>query len=73
LPALRTALARETSKQVSKALMRALIHSGEPAERLSALLQSDDPEVRKTAIRGIAGSTGLDPWPWPQPRPRPFP
>jgi len=73
LPALRTALAKETNDEARKAELRALIHSGEPSERLTELLQSADPEVRKTAIRGIAGDHGLDPWPWPQPRPRPFP
>ena len=73
LPALRTALEKETDHQARKAELRALIHSGERAESLSYLLESKDPEVRKTAIRGIAGQNGLDPWPWPEPRPRPFP
>jgi HEAT repeat protein len=73
LPALRTALERETDKEARKAELRALIHSGEPADGLSDLLKSADPEIRKTAIRGMAGASGLDPWPWPQPRPRPFP
>jgi HEAT repeat protein len=73
LPALRAALAKETDNEVRKAQLRALVHSGEPAEQLTSLLESADPEVRKTAIRGIAGQRGLDPWPWPQPRPRPFP
>jgi HEAT repeat protein len=73
LPALRTALSHETNDQARRAELRALIHSGEPAERLSELLESKDPVVRKTAIRGIAGRQGLDPWPWPEPRPRPFP
>jgi len=73
LPALRTALARETNHEAQRAELRALVHSGEPPERLSELLESRDPEVRKTAIRGIAGRQGLDPWPWPEPRPRPFP
>ena len=73
LPALRAALKSETDQQARKAELRALVHSGEPTEQLSYLLESKDPEVRKTAIRGIAGQNGLDPWPWPQPRPRPFP
>lgn len=73
VPALRTALAKETDKEARKAELRALVHSGEGAEDLSHLLESSDPEVRKTAIRGIAGESGFDPWPWPQPRPRPFP
>jgi len=73
LPALRTALSKETHDHARKAELRALIHSGESAEELTHLLESEDPEVRKTAIRGIAGHSALDPWPWPQPRPRPFP
>jgi HEAT repeat protein len=73
LPALRTALSRERDEQVRKALLRALIHSGEPTERLSELLQSKDPRVREAAVRAVAGGNGPDPWPWPQPRPRPFP
>ena len=73
LPALRTALARETDKEARKAELRALIHSGESPDDLKSLLESADPEIRKTAIRGMAGAGGLDPWPWPQPRPRPFP
>src|SRR5262245_48070550 len=40
LPALRTAMAHETDKRARKAELRALIHCGEPAERLSELLQS---------------------------------
>jgi hypothetical protein len=66
LPALRAALKSETDHQARKAELRALVHSGEPTEQLSYLLESKDPEVRKTAIRGIAGQNGLDPWPWPQ-------
>ena len=73
LPALRAALASETYDDARRAELRALIHSGEQPALLKSLLESKDPEVRKTAIRGIAGDHGLDPWPWPQPRPRPFP
>jgi len=73
LPALRTALKQETDKEAQKAELRAIINSGEPADGLSDLLHSADPEVRKTAIRGMAGAGSLDPWPWPEPRPRPFP
>jgi len=73
LPALRAALAHETDDRARKAELRALVHAGEEPEELSDLLKSQDPEVRKTAIRGIAGQQGMDPWPWPQPRPRPFP
>jgi HEAT repeat protein len=73
IPALRTALSRERDERARKAEVRALIHSGERAERLTELLESKDPQVREAAIRGIAGRSGVDPWPWPQPRPRPFP
>jgi len=72
LPALRTALARETDEKAKRAELRGLIQSGERSERLTELLQSPDPKVRETTIRGIAGR-GTDPWPWPEPRPRPFP
>jgi hypothetical protein len=58
LPALRAALARETDDQARKAELRALVHAGEEPEQLSDLLKSQDPEVRKTAIRGIAGQQG---------------
>jgi hypothetical protein len=73
LPALRAALSSETNYEARKAQIRALVHTGESAESLGHLLESKDPEIRKIAIRGIAGHNGLDPWPWPQPRPRPFP
>jgi HEAT repeat protein len=73
IPALRAALEKETDGDARKAQVRALIHSGERSERLTELLESKDPEVRKAAIRGVAGHDGVDPWPWPEPRPRPFP
>jgi ABC-type phosphate/phosphonate transport system substrate-binding protein len=73
IPALRAALAKEPDADARKAQVRALIHSGERSERLTELLESKDPEVRKAAIRGVAGNDGVDPWPWPEPRPRPFP
>ena len=71
--ALRTALEKETDDGARRAMVRALITSGERSERLTELLQSKDPKVREAAIRGIAGKGGVDPWPWPEPRPRPFP
>jgi HEAT repeat protein len=71
IPALRTALAKEQDADARKAEVRALIHSGERTERLTELLESNDPEVRAAAIRGVAGRHGVDPWP--EPRPRPFP
>jgi HEAT repeat protein len=73
VPALRTALSKEQDARARKAEIRALIHSGERADRLTELLESKDPQVREAAIRGLAGHGGVDPWPWPQPRPRPFP
>jgi len=73
LPAIRTALSREPDAQARKAEVRALIRSGERSEHLTELLKSKDADVRETAIRGIAGGDGMDPWPWPEPRPRPFP
>jgi HEAT repeat protein len=73
IPALRAALAKEQDARARKAELRALIHSGERAERLTELLQSSDPAIREAVIRGLAGRNHSDPWPWPEPRPRPFP
>ncbi|MCC7052063.1 MAG: HEAT repeat domain-containing protein [Gemmatimonadaceae bacterium] len=74
LPALRAAFKRETDPEVRKAVLRALLKSGERSEgALTALLESSDPEVREAAVRGLAGRGRVDPWPWPEPRPRPFP
>ena len=64
----------ETNDRARKALIRALMHSGEKSEAaLTELLDSKDPEVREAAVRGLAGRSAFGPWPWPQPRPRPFP
>jgi HEAT repeat protein len=73
LPAVRTALAKEQDARARKAEIRALIHSGERPEALQQFLESRDPRIRETVIRGMVGEGGLDPWPWPMPRPRPFP
>lgn len=73
LPAIRTAFGKETDMRARKAELRAMVRSGARSEEFEALLQSKDAEIRKTAIRAIAGHDGLDPWPWPMPRPRPFP
>ena len=73
IPALRTALSKETDPRARKAIMRALIRSGERGEALTQLLESKDAEVRAAAIKGIAGGRSIDVWPWPEPRPRPFP
>jgi len=70
----REALKNEKNERVRRALIRALMKSGESSqETLTQLLSSSDPKVREAAVRGIAGARSFDPWPWPQPRPRPFP
>jgi HEAT repeat protein len=74
LNAIRDALRVETSGQVRRALVRALIKSGGRSEQtLTELLTSTDPQVREAAVRGLAGNESFNPWPWPWPRPRPFP
>ena len=71
--AIRDALKTERNPQVNKALIRALLKSGERSEAaLTELLDSKDPQVREAAVRGLAGRSSFNPWPWPQPRPRPF-
>ena len=74
LGAIRDALKVETSAQVRKALVRALIKSGGKSEEmLTDLLRNSDASVREAAVRGLAGGESFNPWPWPWPRPRPFP
>jgi HEAT repeat protein len=74
IPAIRDALKAEQTDRVRKALIRALMKSGESSEAtLTELLSSSDPQVREAAVRGLAGARSFDPWPWPWPRPRPFP
>jgi HEAT repeat protein len=74
LPAIRSALKVETNENVNRALIRALIKSGERSEKaLTELIDSRDPRVREAAIRGLAGRSSFNPWPWPWPRPRPTP
>lgn len=74
LTPIRDALRTETSSQVRRALIRALIKSGGRSEQtLTELLSSSDPQVREAAVRGLAGNNSFNPWPWPWPRPRPFP
>ena len=73
IQAIRDALKTERNEQVNKALIRALLKSGERSESaLSELLDSKDPQVREAAVRGLAGRSSFNPWPWPWPRPRPF-
>src|SRR4051812_24355507 len=74
LPAVRDALKSEKNDRVRRALIRALMKSGEASEEtLTQLLSSSDPAIREAAVRGLAGARSSDPWPWPWPRPRPFP
>jgi HEAT repeat protein len=74
LPAIRDAMKQEKSTQVQRALIRALMRSGEHSEAaLTSLLDSGDPRVREAAVRGLAGNNSFNPWPWPWPRPRPIP
>ncbi len=74
LGAIQDALKLEQSSQVRRALVRALIKSGGRSEAtMTELLNSSDPKVRESAVRGLAGHNSFNPWPWPWPRPRPFP
>jgi HEAT repeat protein len=74
LPTLRDALSNEKNDRVRRALIRALMKSGEHSEAtLTQLLSSGDPQIREAAVRGLAGKDSFNPWPWPWPRPRPFP
>ncbi|HEX3927350.1 MAG TPA: M56 family metallopeptidase [Gemmatimonadales bacterium] len=73
LPALRGALHKETSADNQKAMMRALLSSGEDPEKMVEWLRSPDAELRQMAARALAGGEASSPWPWPWPRPRPLP
>lgn len=73
LPAIREALQRDNDDRTRRALLRALIRSGESEERLAGLFDSPDARVREMVARALAGRPRIDPWPWPMPRPRPFP
>ena len=74
LPAIRSAVRQEKNEKVGRALIRALMKSGERSETtLTELLNSSDPQVREAAVRGLAGGGSFNPWPWPWPRPRPIP
>ena len=73
VPALDSALRRETDRETQRAIIRALASTGERSvEALKRLIDSKDPEVRSVAIRALAGGGG-NPWPWPWPDPRPHP
>lgn len=72
--AVRDAFRRETDRRARRAQVRAMMRSGKGSQdALGEMLRSMDPEVRKAAVRGLAGDGGVDVWPWPWPRPRPIP
>src|SRR5688572_21276784 len=74
IPALDAAMRRETSKELQIAYIRALAAVGEKSvESLRGLLESTDPEIKKIAVKALAGGHATGPWPWPWPEPRPFP
>jgi len=75
VPALDSALRRETDKDTQRAIIRALAATGEKSvDAIKRLIDSKDPEVRSMAIRALAGGGGGGgPWPWPWPDPRPHP
>ena len=74
VPAIDAAMRRETDKDTQRALIRALASTGERSvEAIKRLIDSNDPDVRATAIRALAGGGSSGPWPWPWPDPRPHP
>ncbi len=74
IPALDAALRGETNKDLQIAYIRALAAVGEQSvDALRNLLESKDPEIKRIAVRALAGGNATGPWPWPWPEPRPFP
>ena len=74
LPALDAAMRREKDKDTQRAIIRAIAAMGEHSvEAIKSLIDSNDPDVRATAIRALAGGGAAGPWPWPWPEPRPSP
>jgi beta-lactamase regulating signal transducer with metallopeptidase domain len=74
IPALDAALRAESNKELQIAYIRALAAVGEQSvDALRNLLESKDPEIKKIAVRALAGGHATGPWPWPWPEPRPFP
>ncbi len=70
----REAFRRETDKDARRAQVRAIMRGGKGSqEAFGEMLRSMDPDVRKAAVRGLAGEGRVDVWPWPWPRPRPTP
>ncbi|HUQ80555.1 MAG TPA: M56 family metallopeptidase [Gemmatimonadaceae bacterium] len=74
VPALDAAMRRETDKETQRALIRAMAATGEKSvDAIKRLIDSNDADVRSTAIRALAGGGSGGPWPWPWPEPRPHP
>lgn len=74
VPALDAAMRREKDKETQRAIIRAIAAMGERSvDAIKSLIDSNDPEVRATAIRALAGGGASGPWPWPWPEPRPQP
>ena len=74
IPALSAAMKKEKDKDTQRAFIRAIAAMGDQSvEAIKALIDSNDPEVRATAIRALAGGGASGPWPHPWPQPRPFP
>ena len=73
LPAVRSALETETVERTRRALLRALISSGESEEQMVRMFSSPHARDREMVARALAGRSRIDVWPWPMPRPRPFP
>ena len=74
IPALEAALRRETNKDLQISYIRALAAVGERSvDALRGLLESNDQEIKKIAVRALAGGNATGPWPRPWPQPRPFP
>ncbi len=74
IPALDAALRAETNKELQIAYIKALAAVGEKSvDALKNLLESKDPEIKRIAVKALAGGHATGPWPWPWPEPRPFP
>ena len=72
--ALEQALNREQNKELQIAYIRALAAVGEKSvDALRGLLESKDPDIRRIAVKALAGGHAAGPWPRPWPQPRPFP
>jgi HEAT repeat protein len=68
------ALKNERQEKVRRALVRALIETGESStDAFKDLLDSKDRGTREMAVKALAGNRGPWPWPGPQPPPRPVP